>query len=54
MLKLEVEVAELRQRLQRMDELETELAKLRHAAKEAAARKPGLWGYISGGDVNSG
>uniref|UniRef100_A0A061SA78 Acyl--binding domain-containing protein 4-like n=1 Tax=Tetraselmis sp. GSL018 TaxID=582737 RepID=A0A061SA78_9CHLO len=47
--KLEVEVAELRQKLGQMEELEKELEHLRRQAQEAKEKKgSGLWGYIAG------
>jgi hypothetical protein len=48
--KLEVELAELSQRLERAAELEKELERYRLLAKEAeqARGKAGIWGYISG------
>jgi len=47
--KLEVEVAELRQSLAKMSEMETELEGFRRQAQEAQAKKgTGLWGYIAG------
>mmetsp|Transcript_3402 Transcript_3402/g.8632 ORF Transcript_3402/g.8632 Transcript_3402/m.8632 type:complete len:629 (+) Transcript_3402:121-2007(+) len=46
--KLEVEVAELRQRLGHMEELEKEVEMLRRQAAEASKKGTGLWGYIAG------
>ena len=50
-MQLEVEVAELRQRLVSMGDLERELARYRQYEEDAAAKKPGLWGYITGSDA---
>ena len=47
---LEVEVAELRQQMVTMREMERELARYRQRAEEEAAKKPGLWGFITGAD----
>jgi hypothetical protein len=49
-LKLEAELAEARQRLDAVHELEKELARYRHLQSEADAAKSrgGIWGYISG------
>lgn len=49
-LKLEVQLAELNERLGSVAELERELARYRKMEAEAATRKgsSGLWGYISG------
>jgi len=45
-MSLEVEVAELRQKLVAMREMERELAR----TAEEAAKKPGIWGFITGAD----
>lgn len=47
---LEVEVAELRQKLVAMEDMEKELARYRQRAVEDASKKPGLWGFITGAD----
>ncbi len=49
-MSLEVEVAELRQKLVAMGEMERELARYTQRAAEEAAKKPGLWGFITGAD----
>lgn len=47
--KLEVEMAELKQKLSQMEEMEKELEHYRRQAQEAQAKKgSGLWGYIAG------
>jgi len=51
-MQLEVEVAELRQRLLGMADLEKELARYRlQASSDQESKKPGLWGYITGSDT---
>ncbi|KFM24189.1 hypothetical protein F751_5031 [Auxenochlorella protothecoides] len=53
-VRLEVEVAELRASLSRMAELERELDSYRLQATAAEPRKAsGLWGFISGADANA-
>ncbi|KAG7671615.1 putative Acyl-CoA-binding domain-containing protein 5 [Nannochloris sp. 'desiccata'] len=49
-MSLEVEVAELRQKLVAMGEIERELARYTQKAAEEAAKKPGIWGFITGAD----
>jgi hypothetical protein len=49
-MSLEVEVAELRQKLVAMGEMERELARYTQRAAEEASKKPGLWGFITGAD----
>ena len=45
----EVEMAELKQKLSQMEEMEKELEHYRRQAQEAQAKKgSGLWGYIAG------
>jgi len=53
-MQLEVEVAELRQKLVVMADLERELARHRQVAADAAGKKTGLWGYITGSDAAGG
>lgn len=48
---LEVEAAELRQRLEGMAELEREVARYRARAVEEARKPGGIWGYITGNDL---
>lgn len=50
-MRLEVELAELRQQLAEKDELEKELSKYRQREEQEGGKKGGLWGYISGSDV---
>ena len=49
-LKVEAELAEARNKLEGVRELEKELARFRamQSEAEAAKRRGGLWGYISG------
>jgi flagellar motility protein MotE (MotC chaperone) len=49
-LKLEAQLAELKERLEGLGELERELARYRKLENDSAAQKGsgGLWGYISG------
>ena len=51
---LEVEVAELRQKLVAMEDIEKELTRYRQRAAEDASKKPGLWGFITGADQAAG
>ncbi len=51
-MRLEVEVAELRKKLQGATELQKEVDAFRRAAKEAEAKAKasggGIWGFVSG------
>jgi len=49
-ISLEVEVAELRQKLVAMGEMERELARYTQREAEETAKKPGIWGFITGAD----
>jgi hypothetical protein len=49
-MRLEVEIASLRQQLAGMGELERELERHRQRTAQQERRGPGLWGYITGGD----
>lgn len=50
-MKLEVEIAELKQKVGMMNELTREIARLRQRLNEETSTRSGLWGYITGSDA---